>query len=532
MKKLILLLVFCVLSLTIKNVFPQFVLQIVKLNGNNISTYFSNRGIFNKEFSKSTAGFEWPINSGKHAIYSTGLCISAKVNGGLAQSMASYKGEFAPGIIVGGVPLTSPDFHIYKISRGDSAGNNPDYANWGLMVPYGAPFIDVNNNQVYDPGIDSAGIRSASQVFFLHMTDAFDSLHDPGEGFGGGITNPLLYTEISWTAWCYDRNDLKDIQFIKWVVINKGVNPWYSTYFSLVGDPDLGDGNDDYIGCDTSKKLGYCYNADNNDPQYGANPPAVGMILHKTPKNLTSFTFFSNTGSGGPPCETDPNGEPYPAYLLMKGFKKDSSNYMNPLINPPVPTKFVYTGDPETNTGWTEYKGSVQNCGGNNGIIINVNPPDDRRFILSSGAENYTVYPGDTITIYASQLIARGSSNLNSVTLLKNLANVAWSVYNGGFSVGIQKTSSNVPTEFALFQNYPNPFNPSTSIKYQVESIRHIKLVVYDILGKEIATLVNEKQSPGTYEVTFDGSKLTSGIYFYRFVTDGFSETKKMVLLK
>jgi hypothetical protein len=89
-----------------------------------------------------------------------------------------------------------------------------------------------------------------------------------------------------------------------------------------------------------------------------------------------------------------------------------------------------------------------------------------------------------------------------------------------------------VPDKFGLFQNYPNPFNPTTSIKYQVESIKFIKLVVYDILGKEAATLVNETQSPGVYEVTFDGSQYSSGVYFYKLVAGDFSEVKKMLLIK
>jgi hypothetical protein len=525
-----------------ENVFSQFVIQRVLLNGNNISAYFQSTGIFDINTSGThSAGFEWPKGSGKHAIFTTGLCIAAKVNGQLAESMASYNGEFAPGFVVNGVPNTNSNFKIYKISRGDNSGNNPDYANWPLMIPYGAPYIDVNNNHQYDPGIDSIGIRNALQVIFLCMTDGFDSTHSSGEGFGGGIYNPKLYSQIAWTAWCYDRNDIMDMQFIKWAVINKSTNQWNSTYVSIVCDPDLGDASDDYIGCDTSKKLGYCYNASNNDQVYGANPPASGIILLKSPKGLTSFNFFTNSGSNPPPCESDPNTEPYPAYLMMKGVKKDSSNFMNPLMVPPVPTKFVYTGDPETNIGWTEYKGCVQNCGGNTGTIIPLNQPGDRRFVMSSGAENYTVYPNDTITIYASQLIARGSSNLNSVTLLKNYANLAWSVYNSGFSVGIKQISEIVRTSYSLEQNYPNPFNPITTIKFDIPDLNSplrrggggmTVLKVFDVLGKEIETLVNEKLSPGTYEATWDASKYPSGVYFYRLTADDFSETKKMLLTK
>ncbi len=99
-------------------------------------------------------------------------------------------------------------------------------------------------------------------------------------------------------------------------------------------------------------------------------------------------------------------------------------------------------------------------------------------------------------------------------------------------TIGIQGNYQIIPERFKLFQNYPNPFNPSTSIKYQVASIKFIKLVVYDILGKEVTTLVNEKQKPGIYEVNFDGSNIVSGIYFYRLITDEFSDSKKMILIK
>lgn len=523
-------LIVSVLFLSI-DVFPQ-AYQGVQLNGNNISAYFGSSGIFNFNKPVLASGFEWPKSSNKYAIFTSGLCIGARINGQIAQSMASYTGEFAPGWVLNGTPFTSSVFKLYKISRGDNAGNNPDYANWGLMIPYGAPYIDVNFNQQYDPVIDSIGIRNAAQVVFICMTDGFASSHTTGEGFGGGITSSLLYSQVSRTAWCYDRDDLKNMQFVKWTIINKGTNPWNSTYLSIVCDPDLGDGNDDYIGCDTSKKLGYCYNADNNDTQYGANPPAVGFIMHSAPFALSSFTYFANTGSAPPPCESDPNGEPYPAYLMMKGLKKDSSNFMDPRSSPPVPTKFVYTGNPELNTGWTEYNGSVQNCGGNTGTIISVNPPGDRRFIMSSGAEYNTVNPGDTLTVSMSQLIARGTSNVNSVTRLKQYADTAWTVYYSGFLVGIKQVSAEVPSEFQLLQNYPNPFNPNTVIRYHIPSNSNVVLKVFDIMGREVKTLVNEKMQPGVYETSFDGSGLPSGVYFYRLTAGKFTETKKMTLLK
>ncbi|HTY11398.1 MAG TPA: T9SS type A sorting domain-containing protein [Bacteroidota bacterium] len=88
------------------------------------------------------------------------------------------------------------------------------------------------------------------------------------------------------------------------------------------------------------------------------------------------------------------------------------------------------------------------------------------------------------------------------------------------------------PRSFALQQNYPNPFNPATVISYQLAVSSRVTLKVYDILGKEVATLVDEQKQPGSYRVMFDGSRLASGIYFYRLQTGSFTATKKLMLVK
>jgi uncharacterized protein (TIGR02145 family) len=100
-------------------------------------------------------------------------------------------------------------------------------------------------------------------------------------------------------------------------------------------------------------------------------------------------------------------------------------------------------------------------------------------------------------------------------------------------TVGIDDNNkSELPKKFLLFQNYPNPFNPSTTIKYQIPSSGFVNLKVYDILGKDVATLVNENKIGGPYEVSFDASKLTNGIYIYQLMVNDFVSSKKMILLK
>lgn len=97
---------------------------------------------------------------------------------------------------------------------------------------------------------------------------------------------------------------------------------------------------------------------------------------------------------------------------------------------------------------------------------------------------------------------------------------------------GVEHQQSNLPTKFALEQNYPNPFNPTTIIKYEIPQNGFVSLKVYDILGKEVALLENGIENAGRYEVKFDGSNLSSGVYFYRIQAGSFSKTKKLLLLK
>jgi hypothetical protein len=287
-------------------------------------------------------------------------------------------------------------------------------------------------------------------------------------------------------------------------------------------------------------------------------PPAAGFLILKgaynkysnPPKqiNMSSVvTFYPNTSFPNL-CEMEPNPYPLGAYYYIEGYKRDSTSWLDPtqLINPPnfyKKTKFIYPGDPETNTGWTDVKGTVQNCNlDSSGNPVIPLPPGDCKLVMNSGAENLTIMSGDTQTIVICQLIARGSNNLNSVTKLKQLADVAWQFYNSGYTIGINKISNEVPSSFKLEQNYPNPFNPTTKIKFDIATNNPpfnkggqgglITLKIYDILGREIQTLVNEKLNPGTYEVTFDGSNLASGIYFYQLKSGNFIETKKMLLIK
>ncbi|MEE9432327.1 MAG: T9SS type A sorting domain-containing protein, partial [Melioribacteraceae bacterium] len=110
-------------------------------------------------------------------------------------------------------------------------------------------------------------------------------------------------------------------------------------------------------------------------------------------------------------------------------------------------------------------------------------------------------------------------------------------IVSGGACTPTGVEEQEIVIEYELLQNYPNPFNPSTTIEYSIptvgnKNIRSVQIKVYNILGKEVTTLVNKEQPTGNYEVTFDASNLTSGVYYYRITSGSFTETKQMLLVK
>lgn len=151
-------------------------------------------------------------------------------------------------------------------------------------------------------------------------------------------------------------------------------------------------------------------------------------------------------------------------------------------------------------------------------------PITGKMYMMNGNGSNTDVYLIDT---------ASGTTTLSGTIS----GSVEWIAIAGKTYIGIKPIGTEVPNEFSLQQNYPNPFNPSTKIKFQVASSKFVKLVVYDILGKEIATLVNENLKAGLYEVPFSISQFSenqipSGIYYYRLTAGDFNETKSMVLIK
>lgn len=158
----------------------------------------------------------------------------------------------------------------------------------------------------------------------------------------------------------------------------------------------------------------------------------------------------------------------------------------------------------------------------------------DTVYAGTSGKIFYTTDAGITWGIYNNTFTGYYIIGIfqipSSDTLIVAAGDGVFKVYDSVVGVDDSRTSS--PERFALEQNYPNPFNPSTKIRFEVPGSGFMSLKVFDLLGQEVATLVNEELKPGSYEVTWDASGMASGVYFYRLTTGTFTETKKLVHLR
>jgi hypothetical protein len=150
----------------------------------------------------------------------------------------------------------------------------------------------------------------------------------------------------------------------------------------------------------------------------------------------------------------------------------------------------------------------------------------------SGGDGAVSIFGTETINIQADEEfvfwvgISLGDDEFEMISNM-NLAEAKYSVITD-----VNEHTLSLPTEYNLGQNFPNPFNPSTNIQFSVPKTEYVSIKVYDIIGNEVATLINQEVRPGNHQVQFNANKLSSGIYFYQLITGSYSETKKMNLIK
>ena len=551
---------------------------------NNINTVIANNGILHYDkwtFPGGDAGFLWPAAAFQRltAIFASGIYIGAKCGPQRELRLAAswFNSHYTAGNIpvIGQVPPQSVCndtnwWKVYLVNLNDvslvnggtrikSAGgrnytfNYTSWANW--PVSKGAPFVEVNNIPGYQPGwnSDRPGIGNGSHArpeeicfsVYMDYTNCTNDIHSSEISLPGG-TLPLG-VEIHQITFGYNCVELRNMLFVKWRIINKSLLSWDSTYVSIVNDMDIGFASDDGFGCDTVRNLGFMYNFDNNDEgNYGINPPACGLRFLQSPLRHTGNNIdtarlpydtligYKMTGLSGANlfrgsasvCLGDPD-EAVPGYNFMRGKDGCGRDFYNHVNH--QPTSFLYSGDACRRIGWIDSFGA------------------DKRFIQNSGP--LLMNSGDTQIVVLAYVITRdGGNNYQNVCNMQSYSDSALKYYYNDFQscipIGINPVSTDVPERFMLYQNYPNPFNPTTKIRFSIPPVgngrdRFVQITIYDVLGKEISTLINEELSVGTYEVEWDGMNYSSGIYYYVLTvrqagssTDEYSKTMKMVLLK
>ena len=550
------------------------------LNLNNISTIFKNDGISDINIGQDASGFVYPFGTGKTAVYCSGLIWGAKIAGDpqVRVGGSTYREGLQCGWIDDSgnvIPPSHPQARIFRV-RPEVYPGGPyvdlfreamdegkteqeirtqyelDWAEWPADL--GAPYFDANANGTYDSDPSSGdipGVIGAAQTiwFVANDQDAVKTQFMYG-------TDPMGI-EYQATLWEYkDSLGFNNLFFRKYKLINKTDilgNPinFDSMYISMWSDPDIGYASDDYVGCDTLLNLGFAYNAFATDLIYDPlPPPAVGFDLIRGPlvqgnygedrnRNgiddnfdygltennqivfgfinlpMTAFYYFTIQD----PVLNDPIlGSSQGAnqfYNFMQGKIGITGEYfINPVTS--LPTTFALSGDPVTGTGWID------------GIQLSAG---DRRLGLSTGP--FQMAPGDTQMVVVAEIAGgaeTGISHLNAITLVKQYSQLAQEFYDAAFPVHVDNET--IPRTFTLKQNYPNPFNPSTKIRYSIPHSSKVIIKVFDVLGKEIETLVNEEKPVGTYEITWYAENLPSEVYFYQLQAGDFIQTKKMVLMK
>lgn len=487
--------------------------------------------------------------------------------------------DYLPGTI--NTPSGDPIASLYKLSSND-VDFGESWQDWSDAVSLGADFYDGNGDGVYDP-VDLNG----------------NSVWDPNEDkpdLIGDLTLWCVYNdsrpkperryevdpkgiEIRQTVFVLNdsQGEFANTIFIRYRIENTGnvSEVMDSVYFSLYSDPDIGDSNDDLGGCDTLLNSTFGYNS-GDDLIYGINPPAFFMNLLAGPVvYIPGVTFIDNNGNNiyengiDTPLDSalirkgelgvylypgatnlnmfasvsypdgDPNfGDPAPDFIrarnVMLGYKRDGSvvdpcNWVYGEVRGGIDCSQVspfywYSGDPVNNIGWI------------NSIT------SDLRSLNTIGP--FLLVKNRPVEILTAYVVGRGVDELNSITVGRNISSVITDFHRNNFGYQIvlsSKDNKPVVQEFRIEQNYPNPFNPRTKIKFSIPSVGtrcavSVQLKVYDILGNEIATLVNKELPTGEYEVEFNPSSIihqpSSGIYFYQLNAGSFIQTRKMVYLK
>jgi len=497
---------------------------------NNIKMWVGSNGITAHDPNLDGSGLYWPkghqnsYGSELSAVFVDGLLWGGLVNGVLHVNGSAFRSGLQPSEI--------PSPGIWNLQRDwqNTTGTlrkkyEYHYNTW--PGEYGAPFTDVDNDGRFTKGIDLPRILGDQTLWY--SANDFDTTASNNVF----VADPIGI-EMQSTTYAYNTGDeLDDVIFKKYKIINKSGKEVKDMYLSYWSDADLGNPFDDFTGCDTLLNLGYIYNGDNIDEgYYELNPPAIGYKLLQgpiIPGAVTDTAVFDNRRIPGkknlhmiafhPDLKNSRYSFPDGAkqwYNQMQGKLWDGSDAVNALTG--KTTRFPLSGDPVAGIGWYEGPGWP---GGEF--------PYERRFLMSAGP--FVLAAADTQEVVYAVILARGASNINSVAELKRKARIVQDFYDNIIFTDVHQPLS-MSYEYSLSQNFPNPFNPSTTIIYSVPEKTNVELSIYTVLGEKVTTLLNEEKRAGEYRVNFNAFNISSGIYYYQLKTNAFVSTRKMVFVR
>ena len=233
----------------------------------------------------------------------------------------------------------------------------------------------------------------------------------------------------------------------------------------------------------------------------------------------------------------------YGGYGIDVGHSISSDSYNNILVTGVTHSSNLPTYNPGGNAYYQDTNGTSSSCDPLDLFILKFNSNGvrywatyygafcfDRGYSITTDLNNNIFITGETNS-YNFPVFDPGGGAYFQDSLRGNSDAFILGFKPSGV-IGIPALSTSIPNEYKLHQNYPNPFNPTTNIRFDLQKSSYTKLIVYDILGKEISTLVNEKLSAGSYKVEWNATGYPSGVYFYKIVTNDFVDVKKMLLIK